>query len=497
VIAQQVLRVGLDTAADVRVRLELLTDVGEGWGTAWSADVPAEDLGVPTSMKGEPVDDARFRLPEAVTSGLAGHVSRAVRVTWLQLAEPFGYLGMVPWEALLDPVVRGPVVRLATIDVAARVPSADLQVALLAVPPDPHRRTAAHEYLHGVGLEAASRLPRWARGRAAATRRGSAGPLPAGEDRLTAQGVELLVEAILDGSPRRTTVHVVTTPWLCDELHVRWQGRTWPVHLHHPWPSAAGSPIRAGRGRADRAVPVTQTATDWFSQVTAAMGGEQADVVHLVCGASISGARVRLVTADVPDDSGPGGSRFVSLSNLRQFLDAVGAWSVHLTAAPGDRAVPALRLAASRLVEERPGPVVLTDLATDRDAADVRAAYRFLARAEATVPPCLPHALLGCEPQRVRGGEAVVGGPHTSVTAAARAAGSIDAIIHAEETPAWVAAAQRFIEHRQLELARLRRDAPVGSATPEGRQNAEGIEEAIAALMEVVDTWAAENRRSP
>ena len=81
---------------------------------------------LPTTLRGDPLEDSAFSLPDAVATGLPPHLSGTARVTWLQLKEPFGYLGMVPWEALLDPLVRGPVLRLASIDVAARVPSADL-----------------------------------------------------------------------------------------------------------------------------------------------------------------------------------------------------------------------------------------------------------------------------------------------------------------------------------------------------------------------------------
>ena len=387
---QQVLQVSLDTTADVQVRLSLLTDQGAGWATVWSVVVGSDEIGLPTLVSGDPIDDGRFRLPAVVATGLPPHLSDIARVTWLQLREPFGYLGMVPWEQLLAPVVPGPVLRLPSIDLGARVPSDDLQVALLAVAPDPDRQGAAAEYLHGRRIDAGSRLRSWTQSRPDAEARDQPAPprsLRPDEHRLTADGVGLLVDAILRGSPRRTTVHVVTTPRLFHELRARWRDRTWPVHLHPPPATGAA------------------TGSDWFSQVRAAMGGEQADVVHLVCGASVSGAKVRLAMADVPDGTGQDGSRFVSLSTLRRFLDAVGAWSVHLTAAPGDLAVPALRLAAARLVEERPGPVVLTDLATDLDAAEVRAAYRFLCRTEPTVPPTLSHTLVGCEPHRVRGGE--------------------------------------------------------------------------------------------
>lgn len=488
----QVLQATLEAERRASVRLRLHSRGEDGaWAQTWTTTFPPEDLGLPTMVRGEPLHDSGFRLPSAVARELAPHLSRGARVTWMQLCEPFGYLGMVPWEALLAPLVPGALVRLPTIDLAARTPSTDLQVAVLAVPPDPERPSAASETLHGMRLDAVSRLRSWTHAppeQAARSRRGLGRDVRPAETRLTAEDVDVLVTAILHGSPRRTTVHVVTTPLVYHGLRALWRGRRWPVHLHDPRP--AGGALLHGR--------TGDAPSDWFGLVTAAMGGEQADVVHLVCGARVAGNRVRLTFADPPDNGWGSASRLVSLTVLRGFLDGLGAWSVHLSAAPGDPCVPALRMAAARLLEERPGPVSFTDLGRDVDASDVRGAYAFLCRADPALPPRHPGSLLGCEPYRVRGGGSLQGGPHTTIVApaAAHPSGAIDAIIHDAETPAWVAAAQRFIEQRHLELARLRRDAPVGSSTPEARNTIEGIEEAIADLTAVIEQWAAEQRES-
>ncbi|GAB4064151.1 hypothetical protein GCM10028777_09520 [Angustibacter speluncae] len=486
----QVLQATLETQHRASVRLRLRSrDDGGGWVGTWTAACTPEELGLPTMVRGEPLHDSGFHLPAHVVRELPHVLSRGARVTWMQLCEPFGYLGMVPWEALLAPHVPGALVRLPTIDLAARTPSSDLQVAVLAVPPDPERPGTAGEVLHGMRLEASSRLRAWTHPvpeQAPLGRRGEGRRERPAEARLTAADVDVLVTSILHGSPRRTTVHVVTTPLVYHGLRAMWRGRRWPVRLHDPRPG--GGSLGHGRRRTAPA--------DWFAMVTAAMGGEQADVVHLVCGATVSGNRVRLALADPPEGGDGATSRFVSLSLLRGFLDGLGAWCVHLSAAPGDRCVPALRMAASRLLEERPGPVSFTDLGRDLDASDVRGTYAFLCRQDPALPPRHPDSLLACEPYRVRGAGSLHGGPHTTIEApaAARPTGAIDAIIHDEETPAWVAAAQRFIEQRHLELARLRRDAPVGSSTPESRSAIEGIEEAIADLTAVIEQWAAEQR---
>ena len=483
----QVVQATIETDDRVLVRMRLLSrEEGGTWDEVWTALFPPHELGLPASVRGEPLHDSGFGLPAVVADGLPRHVFRGARVTWMQLCEPFGYLGMVPWESLLSTVVPGALVRLPTIDLAARTPSTDLKVAVLAVAPDRERPGAASEAFHGMRVEAGSALRSWAHApppQQAPRGRGSGRSERSGQARLTAADVDVLVTAILHGSPRRTTVDVVTTPSIFHGLRAMWRGRTWPVHLHDPRP--AGGLLGRARDQAG--------AADWFGLLAAAMGGEQADVVHLVCGATVSGSRVRLALADPPEGVTGTASRFVPLATLRGFLDALGAWSVHLSAAPGDPCVPALRMAASRLLEERPGPVSFTDLGRDVDASDVRGAYAFLCRPDPALPPRHPGSLLACEPHRVRGAGAVHGGPHTVVeaSAAARPAGAIAAIIHDEETPAWVAAAQRFIEQRHLELARLRRDAPISSATPESRHAVEGVEEAIADLSAVIEQWAA------
>jgi hypothetical protein len=63
-------------------------------------------------------------------------------------------------------------------------------------------------------------------------------------------------------------------------------------------------------------------------------------------------------------------------------------------------------------------------------------------------------------------------------------------LLSQDYTPAWVAGAQRFIEQQQMELARLERDAPVGSSRAEAKFRVQGVRDALSVLQAAIEEQA-------
>ena len=59
-----------------------------------------------------------------------------------------------------------------------------------------------------------------------------------------------------------------------------------------------------------------------------------------------------------------------------------------------------------------------------------------------------------------------------------------------DTTPMWLAAAQRFVEQRQLDLARLERDSGRDGLSPEAAAIARGIKRALATIQNVLEDRA-------
>ena len=451
------------------VRASLPGAPGEPEGASIALD--PSYFGLPLQLSGSEDTPTDFRIPEALDRMLADRLEgTSEELLCLQLVEPFGYLGLVPWEALLTSRYGVTVVRVPTLSLTRRRPRKSLQVAILAAVPSQRRSSDARTTAHGT-LSRLGATP--VRRDAPAERRGRR----ARRSEFTAYEVDRLVRAVLRGSPRpQTNVHVITTPWIYHDLRVLWRRETWPVTLHNPFV------LRDKVQATDNRGPLAQT--PWLRILKEAQGGEQADVVHVLCHAKVSDSSARLVLADPLSTSTNTSSRYISMRTMMATLDEIGAWSFCLTA-PTSRQVPSLRYLASRLAELRPGPVLLTDLEADPQCAEVEAGYRFMFGLGSSVPPTMRYGMVTCEPHQIVGAESL-GGLSRAVTSAPdeEPRASTEAVIVDDSTPMWVAAAQRFIEQRQIDLARLESQGRTEPLGPEAAAIAKGIRIALVAIQE-------------
>lgn len=442
--------------------------------------VAPQELGIPATLNGDPIDDQAFRLPSALVDLLRAELGEATGspICWLQLVAPFGYLALLPWERLLREQLGVRVVRLPAVALARRRPGNSLQVTLLVAVPNPRRSSPLRTQVHSTRVAASSRL----RIKGYADKDTPPAMAP---DSFSAVDVDRLVRAILRGSPRRTTtVNVVTTPWIHHDLKARWRRERsdFPVHLHD-----------AHALRADLEDSPQRTAqTPWLRVLKAAQNGEQSDVVHIVSHASVTDTSARLVVADPLPSSTNVASRYVSIPALGATLDELGAWAVCLTAAPPRESVPQMRYLASRLAVLRPGPSLMTDYTHDPRFHDVEEGYRFLFSRKPMPPPMLESGVIHCEPFRVTeelreptGATTVIEPPPAEQPHEATAK-----LIAADTTPMWLAAAQRFVEQRQVDLTRLEGGHEGASMSPEAAAIVRGVRQALSTIQDVLESQA-------
>lgn len=487
-----VLRLTLGTDRGSQMVVRASTPRGGAARDGWVVSVDPSDFGLPTQLTGGEKSMTGFRVPADLDGLVRVALDEAQgNLLCLQLVEPFGYLGLVPWEALLGQRYGVSVLRVPTVALERRVPRTSLQVAVLAAVPNEHRSGDVATRFHGTRVTATSRLTP-----GGGARNGSA---PAGARRrrrhgLTAHEVDRVVRSILRGSPRQqTSVQVIATPWIYHDLRGMWRRRRgsseWPVVLHDPFDLRN----KVQQAKEDRG-PLSQT--PWLRTLKIAQGGEQADVVHMICHAHVSDASARLVLADPLSTSTNTASRYVSLNTLRATLDEVGAWALCLSS-PGTDRTPHLRYVASRMTELRPGPIAVTDLEADPACAEVEAAYRFLFAPDPCRPPEMRHGLVTCDASQI---EADVEVPVETMSIPVptrpgeQPREATEALITDDTTPMWVAAAQRFVEQRQLDLARLESPDRTEPLSPEAAAIARGVRAALVAIQDALAARARKER---
>jgi hypothetical protein len=383
-------------------------------------ETTAAELGLPVTLadaRARQASEEGYQLPDYVRSALASLVSPEPRPLWLALVEPYGYLAVVPWERLLAPL-GVPVLRWPYTDVSpARSPDAlDLVLCFSAPLDKPEFPPAA----------------------------------------VIARSVEQIPADLV----RHTRVHVFADasvyPLLC-----AYRDRYADVATVTVYDPAAASADVATQPRENR----------WLSWMRRGLAGCSADVVHFVGDGYLGAEHGCLLLS--PSAAGEGDARQavpVGASELVDFLDAVGGWSVAFSSAPGNPSIAGLRLLQEQLARLRPGPVLFHDLARPAGRQVLAEAYRFLFGLSDAPPPASDALALSWHPTWGARGQA-------SPAAAARVAevtlaGHLRETFESpENTPAWIAASQRALERAASRL-RFEPRSPAEAASQQGARRA-------------------------
>ncbi len=308
-----------------------------------------------------PGSEPDIRLPTDLLNDLVTWFkdqARGNRTLWIHLVKPYGPLYLVPWERLLGTMLNVPVLMLPDfIFPRPREAPTTLEVALC-------------------------------------------GSAPLGHDEYSIRNAVLVAaQRILEGSPRRTRLHVFVDAQLADSLRNEWSsaGKLGSQVLVYDNNVAQKYAEDDPSTRlADRA---GELRSPWLLWMREALQEHAVDVLHFCCHGFLSRGRGALLFAQSPVDrsdrylAGP-----VGAVELQTFLTQIGAWSSVFTSVPDNFSEPGLRTLADHIAQTRPGPLMLHSLRIDPSAADLAAGYHFLYSNIPEMPPQSAALFMYCQP---------------------------------------------------------------------------------------------------
>jgi hypothetical protein len=332
---------------------------------------------------------------------------------WLELADPVGYLPLLPWEEMLRPVTSAPILRLSPHVLQALSPDRELSVVLCLTVPSPE----------------------WA---------------------VTAVELMVFASTIRESIPERSTLHVFADD-LCHAPFVEAmkqvksddpKGRTIKVY----------DLPRKMLGRENAEDP-------WKVWIAESLAGRATDIVHFVALGMLFADHSRLVIAAEPSaKENPiegtitkGGRllRYVTPIELCDSFTALGAWAAVFSAPTGGRwlnqARTGLRLLVDQIGRLRPGMAVFHDMEADADCKALAETYKFMI-GDPSIPASLNTSVsVYCHPARAATvhpePQSVPGELMQLMQQYAKVKELIQAeILRKGPLPTWIAATQRIVE---------------------------------------------------
>lgn len=278
------LRVSLETnKSDTSVHCQLEVTTGGNLASVADWQFPIEELRLPAHFGRGVRDWSDFAFPEHVFALLKNQLVRLNHrdALWLHLVRPYGALGLVPWEQLLQPRLGIPILRL----------------------PD---------FLSGPPLESRSALDVLI-----------CTSVPVAKEEFESLSlVRQIVDQARSSVPRTTRFHLFTDKAVFDQFELQ------------PIPNVtAYDPNRAASYSAvERSSTVPDAAerlqSPWLQWMRDALLGKSIDAVHFVCHGYLSVERGALALAESPlrnQDSRM--ARFIGTAEFITFLTQIGAWA--------------------------------------------------------------------------------------------------------------------------------------------------------------------------
>ncbi len=455
---------------ETSVRMELEMNKGGVPSVLLDHTLSASEMGLPRNLEARQFP--YFQLPPSLTDEIARLIGKLdlepSHPLWLHLVSPYGYLGVVPWEQLLVPVLNRPLLRLPDFLEPQRERKSVLDVALLcSVPisePSFHPPTVVRE----------------------------------------------MSASILAASPRpQTTVHVFADKEYFDEISNGLASES-RIVVHNP-----DEAERYGIATTSATVPEDAIAVTcpWLRWISAAMRGRSLDTVHFLCHGYLANEQPALSVAESPiSNRDRWMAHVLSVREVVAFLNQTGAWSVAFSAPPNNYSESGLRLFADTFAQTRPGPVLYHDASADFTLDGLRAAYQFLYAPEPSEPPPRAPMFIYCQPALVDTQRPVVrqmqssrlesvlsqnadifAEPDTSDAGRRKRAASVArGEAEVSDVPNWVAAAQRYVENAAFSLQR-RDTSTERSRTSRNARSADVAEQTLSDAQEIIGRYARES----
>jgi hypothetical protein len=412
------------------VVLDLTTsaDVSDESKRTWR--VTLRDLGLAEDLRPESLP--QIMLPLQVQDGLRASLklmnSQADRPVWLKLVRPYGYLGMLPWERVLDALLERPVLRLPDFPERPRENTATLEVAIVFDPPP--------------------RVP----------------------DETASLQLKCITQELLASSlRRRTRVNVFTTSSWFERI-----GHSdLDEHVTVYPPSKALALAEKLGARSERR---TESGI-WLDWICAAVEGRSIDAVYFVGRAVATDVRKGVQISSTPspeDDDGTVALALVNIADIGTALTRVGAWAAIFSPPPLDRGGLGMAFVADAFARSRPG-AVLYHPAEPEHREGLRRGLQILFASGEAQQSRMTDGFVYCHPAAIapqldlrdnvlfevlKHNETLIG-KSASVLARARASvasipiiGPIVGAPDTTQTPNWASATQRFIEGAALDQLR-------------------------------------------
>jgi hypothetical protein len=362
-----VLKIELDTSTEefsIRCRVEGSVQHEVKVVAEWTC--AAHEIGLPERLNRQQTrfEGYPFQLPDSFMDKIGKAVEQRKETAapvWLHLVKPYGYLGLIPWERLLQSHLGVPMLRLP--DFLKR----------------PARDTAT-----SLDVVLCSSLPR------------AKASFP------MVEYVERTARLILDVVPRRTRLHVfIDHEWysnLRDRLEA---GGLLGEQLQIHDPSQAPDYTIPERSTNIQDRP-TRVQNPWLLWMRDVLGGRSVDAVHFICHGFMAGDVGALAFSESPvrnEDTRM--ARFVGPQELLTFFTHIGAWSATFSSPEHNYSEMGLRALADRLAQMRPGPLMHHEIKADASLAALTHAYNFLYGPLHQPPPASPALFTYCHPARV------------------------------------------------------------------------------------------------
>lgn len=396
-----------------------------------SRTVTLDELGCDSSR--EPAMQVPPDLVDFV-GGWSHDVLAPDRALWLHLVKPYGSLGAVPWERDLVPAIGRPLLRLPDVLPAPSRSTSSFVVALVATAPAPE----------------------------------GAPPAPA--------LVAPVADALVRGLGTRLHLHVFADEGTEDAVERALQ----PLGIAR---------LEVHRARHDgRRTGDGDLRSAWLRWVRDAIEGRSLDAVHFLVHGTSLGTHGAVLTPLMPslDRANP-----VSLeaSDLEAFLNRVGALVVGFTRLPDNWSDFGLRMLADDLGSRRAGPVVLHDPALDPGHEALAGCFAFLADTAPGRPPVSPGLQLYTQPRQVAD-DSTSQPPPGAGSADLAPSAAVQAHFDRDDTPAWLAAAQRYLEQQEAQVMRFESESRSRTPTAAEVAHFDGVAAAVRKARGVIDKHA-------
>jgi hypothetical protein len=315
----------------------------EGVRTA-RAQVFADEMRLPAGLKdvAERYRYAQpsFVIPESVTTSLLEGLAERLwhdDPLWLEVDPPGSVLSIVPWESLLQDVLKKRLIRLSFFPTSRYFPHWDsLDIVICA----------------------------------SAARAKEAIPI----DRFVPE----LATRILDTQKIPTTIHVFADAENYRSLKTKLAHKVVPkgehgVMLYDPAAAAEYEAPRRSRNVIDERDKVTNP---WLRWMMDSLAGQTIDLVHFVCHGFLYTDQGALALAESPTlNSDKRSARFIGPRQLNTFLDSVGAYSTAFCSPIRNYSIAALRLLSEQIARLRPGVSMLHNSQEDPNFEDLCLTY--------------------------------------------------------------------------------------------------------------------------